>query len=98
MQTSIGVPSRGEIDFTFILSQPQTAASSAFEELYAIGNPQGKLYALSGIKKLDPRRFEALLAASETATDEVVVMRGCIVSHEALRDVAKQIERGKFRI
>jgi len=92
-----GVTSKGEIDFKLILSQPQAAALSAFEELYATGNPQGKSYALSGMKKLNPQRSKELLAALETSTDEVEVMRGCIVSHERLRDVAKQIERGKFR-
>jgi hypothetical protein len=92
-----GVTSKGEIDFKLILSQPQTTALSAFEELYATGNPQGKSYALSGMKKLNPHRFNELLAALGTSTDEVEVMRGCILSHEPLRDVAKQIERGKFR-
>jgi hypothetical protein len=92
-----GVTSKGEIDFKMILSQPQATALSAFEELYATGNPQGKSYALSGMKKLNPQRFKELLAALGTSTDEVEVMRGCIVSHEPLLDIAKQIERGKFR-
>ena len=92
-----GVTSKGEIDFKFILSQPQLTALSAFEKLYATANPQGKSYALSGIKKLNPKRFKELLPSSEASRDEVEVMRGCIVSHEALWDVAKQIDRGKFR-
>ena len=93
-----GVTSKGEIDFKFVLAQPQSTALSAFEKLYATGNPQGKSYALAGIKKLAPQRFKELAATLEKSTDEVVVMRGCIRSHEALRDVAKQIDQGKFRL
>ena len=92
-----GVTSKGEIDFKFVLAQPHSTALSAFEKLYATGNTQGKSYALAGIKKLAPQRFKELAAAIGKSTDEVEVMRGCIVSHEALRDVAKQIDQGKFR-
>jgi hypothetical protein len=90
-----GVTSKGEIDFKLVLAQP--VALAAFEKLYATGNPQAKSYALSGIKKLNPSRFKDLLASVGASTDEVVVERGCIVSHESLREVAKQIDRGKFR-
>ena len=93
----LGVPSKGEIDFKVVLSKPQPVALAAFENLYAMGNPQGKSYALSGLKKLNSNRFKELLASAEGSTDEVEVMRGCIMSHELLRDVAEQIDRGKFR-
>jgi hypothetical protein len=92
-----GVTSKGEIDFKVVLSQPQPVALTAFEKLYATGGPQAKSYALSGIKKLNPSRFKVLLASAEASTDEVEVMRGCVISHELLRDVAKQIDLGKFR-
>jgi len=51
------VTSKGEIDFKFVLAQPKPTALDAFERLYAIGNSQGKSYALSGLKKLAPERF-----------------------------------------
>jgi len=92
-----GVTSKGEIDFKLVLAQPPSTALSAFERLYTAGNPQGKSYALTGIKKLVPKRFKELAATLEKSTEEVEVMRGCIISHEALRDVAKQIDQGKFR-
>jgi hypothetical protein len=90
-----GVISQGEVDFKTVLSQSSSDALAAFETLYATGNPQAKAYALSGIKKLNPARLKVLLASS--AKDEVKVMRGCIVSHESLHDVAKQIDQDKFR-
>jgi hypothetical protein len=92
-----GETSKGEIDFKLVLAQSQPVALTAFEKLYATGNPQGKSYALSGIQKLNPSRFKELLASVGASTDEVEVERGCIVSHEPLREVAKQIDRGKFR-
>lgn len=92
-----GVTSKGETDFKLVLNQPKPTALTAFERLYAIGNPQGKSYALSGLKKLAPKRFAELLATLAKSTEEVEVMRGCIVSHERLPEVAEQIAQGKFR-
>lgn len=92
-----GITSKGETDFKFVLAQPKPTALNAFEKLYAIGNPQGKSYALSGLKKLAPERFAEVVATLAKSTEEVEVMRGCIVSHEPLPEVAKQIGQGKFR-
>jgi hypothetical protein len=92
-----GVISKGETDFKFVLAQPKPTALNAFERLYAIGNPQGKSYALSGLKKLAPERFAELHARLAKSTDEVEVMRGCIISHERLPEIARQIGQGQFR-
>jgi hypothetical protein len=92
-----GVTSKGEADFKFVLAQSKPTALNAFERLYAISNPQGKSYALSGLKKLALERFAELVATLAKSTEEVDVMRGCIVSHEPLPAVAKQIDQGKFR-
>jgi hypothetical protein len=92
-----GVTSTGEIDFKLVLAQPPPVAVNAFERLYATGNPQGKSYALSGIRKLNPSKFKDLLESLRASTDQVEIERGCIISHELLPEVAKQIDRGKFR-
>ena len=92
-----GSTSKGEIDFKIVLSQSPVDALDTYEKLYAIGNAQGKAYALSGMKKLNPARFKELLTSSGSATDQVKVMRGCIVSRESLRDVARQIDHHKFQ-
>jgi hypothetical protein len=92
-----GVISEGETDFKFLLAQPKPTALNAFERLYAIGNPQGKSYALSGLKKLAPERFAELIAKRGKSSEEVEVMRGCNVFHQPFPEVAKQIARGKFR-
>lgn len=92
-----GVISKGETDFKLVLKQPKPTALNAFERLYEIGNPQGKSYALSGLKKLAPQRFAELVTALGKSGQDVEVERGCIISHEPLPEIAKQIGQGKFR-
>ena len=92
-----GVISKGEIDFKFVLSQSAPVALAAFEKLYAQGNPQAKSYALAGIRKLNLKAYGELLAIAGASTDEVEVMRGCIITSEPLRTVAKEIDGGDFR-
>jgi hypothetical protein len=91
-----GVTSQGEIDFRFVFSLPSAVASNAFEKLYVTGNPQGKAYALFGIRKINPSRFKEILASASKSAEYVAVMRGCIVTNETLPDVVKQIDNGKF--
>jgi hypothetical protein len=64
-----GVTFKGEIDFKFVLAQPRSTALSAFERLYASGDPQGKAHALTGIKKLDPQRFTEPVTALAKSND-----------------------------
>jgi len=92
-----GITSKGETDFKLVLAQPKPTALNTFERLWVIGNPQGRSYALSGLKKLAPERFAELTATLGRSTEKVEVMRGCMVSHEPLPEVAKQIGQGKFR-
>jgi hypothetical protein len=93
----LGKISPGEIDFKFVLRQPPPVALAAFESLYVNGNPQGKSYALSGIRELNPTRFKELLVGTQKTTESVVVGRGCFLyPNEKLRDVAVEIGRGKF--
>ena len=92
-----GVISEGETDLKFILSQPSPAALASLARLYADGNPQAKAYALAGVKKLSRRRYRELLAEARASMDQVVVMRGCVITREPLRQVAKEIDAGGFR-
>ncbi|MGD0547073.1 MAG: hypothetical protein ABR991_04520 [Terracidiphilus sp.] len=91
-----GQTSKGEIDFRVILSQPAPVALQALEKLYKTGNPQGKAYALFGIRKLNPSRFKEILVSASKSAEKVAVMSGCIVMNESLSDIAKRIDNGKF--
>ena len=92
----VGVFSKGASDFNYIMSQPEPVAVLAFEELYATGNSQGKAYALAGMKKLNYNRFREWLAETQSSSQEVKVMSGCMISRKALSKIAMQIDRKEF--
>ena len=90
-----GVISQGEKDYRLLLSRP--SALSDFERLLLEGNPQAKCYALFGIRTLSPGRFKDIVKSLRNVEDKVVIERGCIVSHETLGAVLKDIERDRYR-
>jgi hypothetical protein len=89
-----GAISAGEKDYRTILNR--SSALEDFEKLYSTGNLQAKCYALVGIRRLDPTRFKELVRPLRDSKETVITMSGCIMSHETLGDVIKQIESGKF--
>jgi hypothetical protein len=91
-----GQTSKGEIDFRVVLSYPLPIALHAFEKLYEKGNPQGRAYALFGIRKLNPSRFKEIMVSGNKSAEKVAVMSGCIVMNESLSDIAMRIDNGKF--
>ena len=92
-----GVISKGETDFKLVVSKPKPTALTAFENLYLNGTLAGRAYAFAGLKKLNQARFKEVLASLRPANEELEVMRGCIVAHETLLQVAKEIDQGEFR-
>jgi hypothetical protein len=89
-----GVTSSGEKDYRAILARPSAMAD--FEKLYLSSSPQAKCYALVGIRKLNPQRFEELTESLRGSKEKVTTMHGCIVSSEPLGAVIKQIESGEY--
>ena len=88
------ITSPGETDYRTALKR--SSALEDFEKLYSTGNLQAKCYALVGIRRLDPTRFKELVRPVRDSKETVIAMSGCIMSHETLGDVIKQIESGKF--
>src|SRR5580692_602495 len=84
------ITSPGETDYRTILNR--SSALEDFEKLYSTGNLQAKCYALVGIRRLDPTRFKELVRPLRDSKETVITMSGCIMSHETLGDVIKQIE------
>jgi hypothetical protein len=78
------------------MSQPSAVAEGDLEKLFVTGNAQAKSYALSGMHKLNSGRFKELLDSLKGSNDKVQIQRGCIVSEQLLRDVIKDIDRGKY--
>ena len=91
-----GITSEGEKDFKVIMSLPSAEAIVAFERLYATGNPQAKSYALAGIRKLDKTRFSDLLVSIHTSELKVQTESGCILSQRPIREVAMDLNSGKY--
>jgi hypothetical protein len=89
-----GITSPGEKDYRLILADP--AAETAFEKLFAIGNPQAKCYALAGLRQLNPEKFKALSASLRSSKIEVSTMRGCIMRHERMTAVLADIQAGNY--
>ena len=89
-----GVISSGEEDYRAILARP--SATADFERLFSTGNIQARCYALVGIRKLNPERFKELKQSLRNSNKQVATMKGCIVSHEPLEDVIKQIDAGRY--
>jgi len=86
--------SQGQQDFAVILKR--STALQDFEKIFASGNPQGKAYALEGIRRLKPERFQHLAETLRTSTQDVETVQGCEMQREPLGDVVRQIEAGKF--
>lgn len=91
-----GVISQGEKDYRVILSRP--SAEADFEKLFAVGNPQGKSYALAGIRAFDSRRFKQLSGPVLDSAEEVVTQNGCIIYHESLGVVLRRITAGGYAV
>jgi hypothetical protein len=89
-----GTTSAGEKDYKAILSRPTALAD--FERLYSSGNVMAKAYALVGIRNFSPERFIALAQPMRNSKERITTMHGCIVSHESLGAIVKQIESGRY--
>jgi hypothetical protein len=91
-----GQISPGEKFYRTIMSLPPVLALSRLEELFQSENAQAKCYALVGIRKLDPQRFEQLYLKVKDSKVEVKTMEGCIIDHSSLGEVAKRIAKGSY--
>ena len=91
-----GITSQGEKDFRVIMAQPPDRALALLEQLFKTGNLQAKCYALAGISVLNPTIFKEIYHSVVTSNDRVTTMQGCIIWHAALKNVAREIDEGKY--
>lgn len=89
-----GITSQGEKDYKAILSR--SSASADFERLFSLGNPQGKSYALAGLRAVNPNRFKEISGSPHESKEDVTTESGCIVSHKSLGTVLKHIEADDY--
>jgi hypothetical protein len=58
--------------------------------------PAGKLYALLGLRKMDPAAYARALETCQRTDTKVETARGCIIGHESFRDLVKEIDHGQY--
>ena len=90
-----GTPSQGQQLFNRVLDSPD--ALKHFNGIMKSGNAAGKLYALCGLKALDKAAYNTALASLKTdKTTTVETAAGCMISHQPVASIVKNIEDGHF--
>lgn len=90
-----GAISQGERDYRTILARP--TAQSDFETLFDQGNQESKCYALAGLHRINPKRFETIAASLRDSKTDVLTMRGCIRWRRSVASVLHSIESNSYR-
>jgi hypothetical protein len=90
----VSATSQGEIDYRAILSRKSAAAD--FDTIFRTGNPQAKCYALTGLRQVNPSRFDMLAAPLQWSRTCVAVTRGCQTFSRPTSDIVKQIRLGIY--
>lgn len=75
-----------------------TNALELFTAVLAHGNTEARLYALCGIRRLAPEKFEVLSRSVADGDLKVATMAGCEVMEELASSVAARIAAGRYDI
>ena len=86
--------SEGERNLRSVLQQPDT--SQQLQAALAQATPAGKLYILVGLRRCDRTTYQKAFDSVGRPNDDVEVVRGCMISKEAFRQVLSQIQDGRF--
>ncbi len=78
------------------MEKPLEHALPAMEAIFANGSAAAKSYALVGIRRLAPDRFEALYKSVAHSQEKVQTMSGCIARTKKLQEVANEIKSGAY--
>ncbi len=89
-----GLMSEGERNLRAVLQQPD--ASQQLQAALAHATPAGKLYILVGLRRCDRAAYQKVFDSLSRPSDEVEVVRGCMVSKEAFRQLLSQLNDGRF--
>src|SRR6476620_3242292 len=89
-----GLMSEGERNLRAVLARPD--ASQELQAALAHATPAGTLYILVGLRRCDHAAYQKVVDSVSRPSDEVEVVRGCMVSKEAFRQVLSQIQDGRF--
>jgi len=89
-----GLMSEGERNLRAVLARAD--ASRELQAALAHATPAGTLYILVGLRRCDRTAYQKVFDSLARPSDNVEVVRGCMISKEPLRQVLSQIQDGRF--
>ena len=89
-----GLMSEGERNLRAVLERPD--ASQQFQAALAHATPAGTLYILVGLRRCDRATYQKVFDSLARPTDDVEVVRGCMISKEPFRQLLSHIQDGRF--
>ena len=72
-------------------------ASAVFQRLFPTATPEGQLYALVGLHRVDRKAFLEVMPQYLQGTPEVNVARGCMLSKEPAKGIVERIKAGDYK-
>jgi hypothetical protein len=89
-----GLMSEGERNLRAVLARPD--ASQQLQAALPQATPAGKLYILVGLRRCDRTAYQRVFDSLARPSDDVEVVRGCMVSKEPFRQALAQVQEGRF--
>lgn len=89
-----GTISEPEKAFRVLLARKDAAA--VFQSLLIEANPEGRMYALLGLKEKSKTTFRQKVSAYRFLKTDVKVMQGCILGQRPAAEIIKGIESGSY--
>jgi hypothetical protein len=89
-----GLMSEGERNLRVVLERPD--ASQQLQAALAHATPAGTLYILFGLRRCDCAAYQKVFDSLARPSDDVEVVRGCMISKEPFRQLLSQIQDGRF--
>ena len=89
-----GLMSEGERNLRSVLERAD--ASQQLQAALAHATPAGTLYILVGLRRCDRAAYQQVVDSVVRPSDDVEVVRGCMISKEPFRQLFSQIQDGRF--
>ena len=74
----------------------QTSADSLFLDLLGMASPAGRMYALAGLRAIDPPKFERRASLFRRDSGLVNTLIGCIGSTMTTAQIVSELDRGMW--
>jgi hypothetical protein len=89
-----GLMSEGERNLRAVLERPD--ASQQLQAALAHATSADTLYILFGLRRCDRAAYQKVFDSPARPSDDVEVVRGCMISKEPFRQLLSQIQDGGF--